>query len=90
MIDRISLELPQVQQDLIAAVRESAKKLVLVVVSGSALPFNESAADAAVYAMYGGEEAGNGLAMCCSAPCPHQGGWADPAGRSRSSRAWAR
>ena len=53
---------PQVQQDLIAAVRSVAKKVVLVIVSGSAVPFNESAADAAVYAMYGGEEAGNGLA----------------------------
>ena len=62
MIDRVSLELPRVQQDLIAAVRGSAKKVVLVVVCGSAVPFDESAADAALYAMYGGEEAGNGLA----------------------------
>ena len=53
---------PQVQQDLIATVRSVAKKVVLVIVSGSAVPFNESAADAVVYAMYGGEEAGNGLA----------------------------
>ena len=51
---------PQVQKDLIAAVRLVAKKVVLVIVSGSAVPFNESDADAAVYAMYGGEEAGNG------------------------------
>ena len=62
MIDRISLELPQVQQDLIAAVSSVAKKVVLVVVSGSAVPFNESSVDAALYAMYGGAEAGNGLA----------------------------
>ena len=40
------------QLDLIAAVRSVAKKVVLVVVSGSAVPFDESAADAAVYAMY--------------------------------------
>ena len=62
MVDRLSLELPRVQLDLIAAVRSVAKKVVLVIVSGSAVPFNESAADAAVYAMYGGEQAGNGLA----------------------------
>jgi beta-glucosidase len=60
MVDRVSLELPQVQKDLIAAVRSVAKKVVLVIVSGSAVPFNESAADAVVLAMYGGEEAGNG------------------------------
>jgi beta-glucosidase len=52
----------QVQQDLMTAVRSVAKKVVLVIVSGSAVPFDESCADAAVYAMYGGEEAGNGLA----------------------------
>jgi beta-glucosidase len=62
MTDRVSLELPQVQQDLIAAVSSVAKKVVLVVVSGSAVPFNESSVDAALYAMYGGAEAGNGLA----------------------------
>lgn len=62
MIDRISLNLPQVQLDLIAAVRSVAKKVVLVIVSGSAVPFNDSLADAAVYAMYGGQAAGSGLA----------------------------
>lgn len=62
MIDRLSLELPEVQTQLIEAVRSVAKKVVLVIVSGSAVPFNESNADAALYAMYGGEEAGNGLA----------------------------
>jgi hypothetical protein len=39
-----------------------AKKVVLVIVAGSAVPFNESFSDAALYAMYGGEQAGNGLA----------------------------
>ena len=58
MIDRISLELPQVQQDLIAAVWSAARKVVLVIVSGSAVPFDESAADAVVYAM-------------CVTPPPH-------------------
>ena len=51
MLDRLSLELPRVQRNLIAAIRSVAKKLVLVIVSGSAVPFNESATDAAVYAM---------------------------------------
>lgn len=73
MIDRISLELPQVQQDLITAMRSASKKLVLVIVSGSAVPFNESAADAAVYAMYGGEEAGNGLADVLFGAVPPSG-----------------
>lgn len=62
MLDRLSLELPRVQRNLIAAVRSVAKKVVLVIVSGSAVPFDESAADAAIYAMYGGAQAGNGLA----------------------------
>lgn len=62
MRDRLSLNLPQVQLDLIAAVRSVAKKVVLIIVSGSAVTFNESDADATLYAMYGGEEAGNGLA----------------------------
>jgi beta-glucosidase len=62
MRDRLSLQLPRVQLDLIAAVRSVAKKVVLVIVSGSAVPFDEDSADAAVYAMYGGQEAGNGLA----------------------------
>ena len=37
-------------------------KVVLVIVCGSAVPFNASNADAAMYALYGGQEAGNGLA----------------------------
>ena len=62
MRDRPSLELPQIQLDLIKAVRSVAKKVVLVIVSGSAVPFDESLADAAVYAIYGGEAAGAALA----------------------------
>ncbi len=52
MTDRLSLRLPRVQLDLIAAVRTVAKKLVLVLVAGSAVPFNASEADAALYAMH--------------------------------------
>jgi beta-glucosidase len=60
--DRLSLELPQVQIDLLKAVRKVARKLVLIIVCGSAVHFDETLADAAVYALYGGEEAGHGLA----------------------------
>jgi len=62
MRDRLSLMLPQVQYDLLAAVRKAAKKVVLVIVSGSAVPFDAAQADAALYAMYGGAQAGSGLA----------------------------
>lgn len=48
--DRVSLELPTVQKRLIEAVRSVAKRVVLVIVSGSAVTFNESATDAALYA----------------------------------------
>ena len=60
--DRISLDLPRVQTELLVAVRSAAKRVVLVIVSGSAVPFNASLADAALYAMYGGAQAGNALA----------------------------
>jgi beta-glucosidase len=46
---------------------------VLVIVAGSAVPFNESLADAALYAMYGGEEAGNGLADVLFGEVPPSG-----------------
>lgn len=39
MRDRVSLALPQVQLDLLAAVREVAHKVVLVIVAGSAVLF---------------------------------------------------
>jgi beta-glucosidase len=60
--DRLSLDLPQAQLDLLKAVRKVAHKLVLIIVSGSAVHFDETLADATVYALYGGEEAGHGLA----------------------------
>ena len=62
MRDRKSLTLPQVQLDLLAAVRKAAKKVVLVIVAGSGVPFDEALADAAVLAPYGGAQAGAGLA----------------------------
>jgi hypothetical protein len=62
MRDRKSLTLPQVQLDLLAAVRKRAKKVVLVIVAGSGVPFDEALADAVVLAPYGGAQAGAGLA----------------------------
>lgn len=41
MVDRISLELPRVQQEVIAVVRSVANKVVPVIVSRSAVPFNQ-------------------------------------------------
>ena len=73
MRDRLSLELPRVQRELIAAVHSVAKKVVLVIVAGSAVPFNASAADAALYAIYGGAEAGNGLADVLFGDVPPSG-----------------
>ena len=64
--DRTTLGLPDVQQELLAAVhaavREAGGKLVVVVVSAGPVVIDPAAADAILYAGYGGEEAGNGVA----------------------------
>lgn len=64
--DRETLGLPAVQQELLeavhAAVREGGGKLVVVVVSAGPVALDPTLADAILYAGYGGEEAGNGVA----------------------------
>ena len=58
--DRSSIELPQVQQDLLAALDATGKPVVLINVSGSAIAFGnvESKYDALIQAWYGGQACG--------------------------------
>jgi hypothetical protein len=60
--DRVNMTLPSVQQALLSQVAAVAKKLVIVVVSAGGVDLDESQAAAVLYAPYGGEEAGSGLA----------------------------
>ena len=62
--DRTSLELPDVQRELLKALHDAGKKVVLVNFSGSAMglmPETESC-DAILQAWYPGEEGGNAIA----------------------------
>lgn len=58
----LQMTLPSVQRELLKAVSAVAKKLVLVVVSAGGVDLDETKAAAVVWAPYGGEEAGSGLA----------------------------
>ena len=63
--DRVSLALPPLQQQLAARVARSAARLVVVVVSGGPVDIGDAtfdAADAVLWAPYGGEAAGDGVA----------------------------
>lgn len=62
--DRTSIELPQVQRDIIAALHRSGKHVVLVNCSGSAVALAPEAAycDAIVQAWYPGEQGGTAIA----------------------------
>jgi len=62
--DRTSIEIPQDQRDMLAALHKAGKKVILVTCSGSALglvPESENA-DAILQAWYGGESGGQALA----------------------------
>lgn len=62
--DRTSIELPQVQRDILAALHNAGKKIVLVNCSGSAValtPENEIC-DAILQAWYPGEQGGHAIA----------------------------
>ena len=62
--DRTSIELPQVQRDLIAALRKAGKKVILVNFSGSALglvPESENC-EAILQVWYPGQEGGSAIA----------------------------
>ena len=63
--DRTSIELPQVQRDILKALHEAGKKVVFVNCSGSAValtPEQEGTCDAIVQAWYAGEQGGHALA----------------------------
>ena len=58
--DRISLDLPGIQEDLLKAINETGKSIVLVLTSGSALSVNyaQENVPAIIQAWYPGEEGG--------------------------------
>lgn len=62
--DRVRIELPENQRAFLKELRRHAKKLVLVLTSGSALaiPEEHDLADAVIYAWYAGCEGGHALA----------------------------
>ena len=63
--DRTSIELPQVQRDILKALHEEGKKVVFVNCSGSAValaPEQAETCDAIVQAWYAGEQGGHALA----------------------------
>ncbi|HEX4271943.1 MAG TPA: glycoside hydrolase family 3 C-terminal domain-containing protein, partial [Rhizomicrobium sp.] len=66
--DRTSLDMPKDEADLLKAMKASGKKLVVVLMNGSALSVNWAAknADAIVDAWYPGEEGGDAIAQTLS------------------------
>ena len=63
--DRTSIELPQAQRDVLRALHQAGKKVILVNCSGSAValtPEQEETCDALVQAWYPGEQGGNAIA----------------------------
>ncbi|MBQ2523306.1 MAG: glycoside hydrolase family 3 C-terminal domain-containing protein, partial [Prevotella sp.] len=63
--DRTSIELPQVQRDILKALHEAGKKIIFVNCSGSAValvPEQEETCDAIIQAWYAGEQGGHALA----------------------------
>ena len=62
--DRTSIELPQVQRDILRALHEAGKKVVLVNCSGSAVALvpEQQTCDAILQAWYAGEQGGNAIA----------------------------
>lgn len=62
--DRTSIELPQVQRDILRALHEAGKRIVFINCSGSAVALTPEleTCDAIVQAWYPGEQGGNGVA----------------------------
>ena len=63
--DRTSIELPQVQRDILRALHLAGKKIIFVNCSGSAvalMPEHEETCDAIIQAWYAGEQGGHALA----------------------------
>lgn len=66
--DRTSIDLPKEEQELLEAVKESGKPLVVVLMSGSSLAVNwaDRNANAIIQAWYPGEEGGTAIAETIS------------------------
>jgi beta-glucosidase len=66
--DRTSLDMPKDEEDLLKAVKATGKKLVVVLMNGSALSVNWAGknADAILDAWYPGEEGGDAIAQTLS------------------------
>eukprot|EP01065_Artemidia_motanka_P042620 TRINITY_DN5750_c0_g1_i1.p1 TRINITY_DN5750_c0_g1~~TRINITY_DN5750_c0_g1_i1.p1 ORF type:complete len:780 (+),score=184.39 TRINITY_DN5750_c0_g1_i1:74-2413(+) len=60
--DRVNMTLPPLQQQLLKEVSAVAKQLVIVVVSAGGVDLDESTAKAVLWAPYGGQAAGFGVA----------------------------
>ncbi len=63
--DRTSIELPHVQRDILKALHDAGKKVILVNCSGSAVALaqeHEQTCDAIIQAWYAGEQGGHALA----------------------------
>jgi len=62
--DRTRIDLPQVQCDMVKALKQAGKQVVFVNCSGAAMAFNdaEPASDAILQAWYGGEQGGTAVA----------------------------
>ena len=62
--DRTSIELPQVQRDILKALKKAGKKVILVCCSGSAVALvpEMETCDAIIEAWYAGEQGGHALA----------------------------
>ncbi|MEZ0537857.1 glycoside hydrolase family 3 C-terminal domain-containing protein [Caldicellulosiruptoraceae bacterium PP1] len=62
--DKVDLNLPQVQQELLEEIYKVGKPIILVLLSGSALAINwaDENVDAIIQAWYPGEEGGNAIA----------------------------
>ncbi len=73
--DRTTIELPQVQRDLLRALREAGKKVVLVNCSGGAVALAPEAGtcNAILQAWYPGEQGGNAVADVLFGDCNPSG-----------------
>jgi len=62
--DRTSIELPQVQRDILKALKKAGKKIIFVCCSGSAIALTPEleSCDAIIEAWYAGEQGGHALA----------------------------
>ena len=60
--DRTTIALPEIQTDFLKALKTTGKPIVFVMMTGSAIAFEEKNADAVLNAWYGGEFAGKAIA----------------------------